>query len=157
MSDIIIISGSTGGSGSSMTGSINSGSSMTGSIDEILCILATEIREMRDQVKALWLREAVQETQLSAEVMQPIIEERFKRAKRMRRPLLEGEIRHALSKSDGTMIGAARYLEVHIGTFKRYCRLYDSNNCGALPLLWSPTRGTQVRKIKRERGFMYKR
>ena len=127
-----------------------------------LCTLAIELRELREQVKALWRKELEEQMQLPAEITEPIVEERFKK-KRLGRPLMEGEIRDALSRYK-TMAAAARYLGVHLDTLKKYCRLYDGQRVvggsgdlsaggyprlaigGSSDLLWRPTRGTKVKK-----------
>jgi len=100
--------------------------------------------------------EVEKQTQLPKEIIEPIVEERFK-GKRLGRPLMEGEIRDAFNKVK-TMVGAAKYLGVTPDTLKKYCRLYDEHNAaggseilsagGTLHLpegpLWRPTRGTKV-------------
>ena len=114
--------------------------------DDKLSSLLIEFRELSERVKALYLKEAEKETQLPIEIIQPIIERKFIR-KRLNRPLLEGEIRHAISISktgnNKTMEAAARYLEVSSKTLKKYCEFYDSNSGGTASYvpLWKATRG----------------
>lgn len=131
----------------------------SGSATDILCSLAIGLRELKSVVKELWLKEVTEQIQLPAEIINPLVEQQFSK-KRLNRPLLEGEIRDAISKNR-TMAGAARYLGVHYDTLKKYCQLYDNNravggseNISAGPIitclpagpLWQPTRGTKAIK-----------
>jgi hypothetical protein len=141
----------------------NSENSASLNVSDILCSLAIGLRELNKQVEQLSIKQVLEETQLPAEIIEPLVREKFK-PKRLNRPLLEGEIRDALSKSK-TMAGTARYLGVHFDTLKKYCELYDSSrttggsenlSAGTTPLLpvgnngssslWQPTRGTKAIK-----------
>jgi hypothetical protein len=122
------------------------------SMEKDLIPVLLDIKELKEKVKQMTIKEVKDTLQLSEEIMAPIvykIEKQF----RLRRPPLEAEIRHAISKTK-TMKEAAKYLGVSALTLRKYCQLYDENNSNIsndgspiLPL-WKPTRGSKTVKKK---------
>ena len=100
--------------------------SLTQNRDPISILL--ELKDLKETVKQLTIKEVKDALQLSDEVMEPVIhkiEQQFK----LNRPPMEAEIKHAISRTK-TMKEAAKFLGVSSATLKKYCRLYDENRMG---------------------------
>jgi hypothetical protein len=113
--------------------------------DEITS-LVTAIRSLKNEVKDLMIKQAVNTLQVPLEVVEPAVKEYMRQSYKLGRPPLEGEIKDAITKTN-TMKAAAEYLGVSVTTLKRYSQLYEKNSEGGTPLrLWQPTRGNSVFK-----------
>ena len=122
------------------------------SIDEKALALLLELNELKEKVKQMTLKSALEtvqsNTQLSAEIIEPIIAPYVEKKFKLNHPPLEGEIRHAISKTK-SLKEASRYLGVSFNTFKKYCKFYDENrtdNRNDL-LLWKSKRTGQSKNV----------
>ena len=113
--------------------------------DEITA-LVTAIHNLKNEVKELMIKQAINEFQMPSELVVPAVDSYMKQNYKLGRPPMEAEIQDAISKTK-TMKAAADYLGISTTTLRRYCTLYQKTSEGGTTLsLWRPTRGTKVSK-----------
>jgi len=105
--------------------------------DERSLSLIISVNELKHDVKRILFDKAINEEQIPEEIVKDTIEKQYLK-KRLGRPLLEGEIKDALTKFK-VMKKAANYLCVHPLTMRKYMRMY-----GLEAEYWRPTRGTAI-------------
>ena len=111
---------------------------------EDLLPLSIGLNDVKEQIRRIYLLKAMEYLQLPSDLVEPYVNKIVKeKTPRLGRPLMEGEIKDAISKTK-TMSAAANYLGVGIKTLHKYCMIYHNQakiNDPQSVSLWQPTRG----------------
>ena len=113
---------------------------MSLSSDEKMTSLAISVNQLREEMRE-YMKAKLTEDSIPETIVEEVVSNRLAKKERLNRPLLEGEIKEALTKYR-EMYYVAEYLGVDHKTLKKYMDMY-----GLTAAYWRPTRGAGAKKI----------